>query len=40
MLELQSNEIHLWVVEDQLISYQSLLDKYQTLLNEEEQKRF
>jgi 4'-phosphopantetheinyl transferase len=40
MLELQSNEIHLWVVEDQLISDQSLLDKYQTLLNEEEQKRF
>ena len=40
MLELQSNEIHLWLVEDQLISDQGLLDKYQALLNAEEQKRF
>ncbi len=40
MLELQSNEIHLWLVEDQLISDKSLLEKYQTLLNAEEQKRF
>ena len=38
MLELQSNEIHLWLVEDQLISDQGLLDKYQALLNAEEQK--
>lgn len=40
MLELQSNEIHLWVVEDQLVNDQDLLDEYQALLNPEEQKRF
>jgi 4'-phosphopantetheinyl transferase len=40
MLELQSNEIHLWIVEDQLLTDQLLLEKYQNLLNVEEQKRF
>jgi 4'-phosphopantetheinyl transferase len=39
MLELQSNEVHLWLVEDQRISHKSLLDKYKSLLNAEEQKR-
>lgn len=40
MLELQTNEIHLWIVEDLLLTDQVLLGKYQNLLNVEEQKRF
>ncbi|MBN4075661.1 MAG: hypothetical protein COA71_09705 [SAR86 cluster bacterium] len=40
MPDMQSNEIHLWLVEDQQITDQALLDEYQALLNPEEQKRF
>lgn len=40
MADIESNEIQLWLVENEQISEQSLLDDYQQLLNPEEQKRF
>ena len=40
MVDIESNEIQLWLVENEQIVEQSLLDDYQGLLNPEEQKRF
>jgi len=40
MGDIQSNEVQLWLVEDQQITEQSLLDEYKALLNAEEQTRY
>lgn len=40
MGDIQSNEVQLWLVEDQHISEQALLDEYKVLLNAEEQTRY
>lgn len=39
MPDIQSNELHLWLVEDQQITEQALLDQYKFLLNAEELAR-
>ncbi|MDG2090635.1 MAG: 4'-phosphopantetheinyl transferase superfamily protein [Gammaproteobacteria bacterium] len=39
MADIQTNEIDLWLVENEKVTEQAMLDEYQGLLNSEEQKR-